>query len=251
MTFEPVTNERFANIAGVHYDQEEVIPGKVIYSRTHTVKDQWDVVAGAGPCVLITSFSDQTVTDEDAEKLPDNVVQWFTTNCQTDDRRVRSIPIGFVYNHIREKAMMTVIKEGELEKKNVLYVCFNNRHLGGRQELWDRFQGVSWATCKENVEPEEYYRDIAEHHYILSPPGAGPDCHRHWESVALGSLPIVKVDETIIPLGCYIPISDWDYVTLNNLMTIYDEESQGLSEVPEWFGMEYWRKEIGSWVKNL
>merc|ERR1719221_825400 len=39
-----------------------------------------------------------------------------------------------------------------------------------------------------------YLRLLAEHRAVLSPPGMGYDCFRHWEALAVGSVPLVKND---------------------------------------------------------
>jgi hypothetical protein len=41
---------------------------------------------------------------------------------------------------------------------------------------------------------EQYFSLIANSKYVLSPPGNGPDCHRTWEALTLGAIPIVKRD---------------------------------------------------------
>lgn len=40
--------------------------------------------------------------------------------------------------------------------------------------------------------PQEYRKALAESKFVLSPPGNGPDCHRTWEALYLGAIPIVK-----------------------------------------------------------
>ena len=37
----------------------------------------------------------------------------------------------------------------------------------------------------------EFMQEIAKHKAILSPPGAGYDCYRHWEALAVGTVPLV------------------------------------------------------------
>ncbi len=40
--------------------------------------------------------------------------------------------------------------------------------------------------------PREYRALVSRSKFVLSPPGNGPDCHRTWESIYLGAIPIVK-----------------------------------------------------------
>lgn len=41
------------------------------------------------------------------------------------------------------------------------------------------------------VSPHEYRNLVSNSKFVLSPPGNGPDCHRTWEAIYLGAIPIV------------------------------------------------------------
>jgi hypothetical protein len=43
----------------------------------------------------------------------------------------------------------------------------------------------------------EYYAKIARTAFTTSPRGDRPDCYRHWESVALGAMPIANIDREL------------------------------------------------------
>ena len=43
----------------------------------------------------------------------------------------------------------------------------------------------------ERVGPFEYFRMHRDFAFEISPPGNGLDCHRHWENIYLGTIPIV------------------------------------------------------------
>jgi hypothetical protein len=54
----------------------------------------------------------------------------------------------------------------------------------------------------------------AEFLFVLSPEGAGVDCHRTWEALLLGCIPIVKrsaVSELLVRLPALI-VEDWEQV---------------------------------------
>ncbi|OEU06279.1 hypothetical protein FRACYDRAFT_255289 [Fragilariopsis cylindrus CCMP1102] len=40
----------------------------------------------------------------------------------------------------------------------------------------------------------DYLRDISRTKYVISPDGDHPDCHRHYESIGLGAIPITQPD---------------------------------------------------------
>jgi len=51
------------------------------------------------------------------------------------------------------------------------------------------------STTKLSV--TEYYQTIASSRYVISPEGDRPDCYRHYETWALGAIPIVNADPAV------------------------------------------------------
>eukprot|EP00931_Biecheleriopsis_adriatica_P025541 TRINITY_DN15649_c0_g1_i1.p1 TRINITY_DN15649_c0_g1~~TRINITY_DN15649_c0_g1_i1.p1 ORF type:complete len:393 (-),score=68.50 TRINITY_DN15649_c0_g1_i1:207-1385(-) len=49
----------------------------------------------------------------------------------------------------------------------------------------------------ERVPIEQFLSKIAEYQFLLSPPGVGYDCFRHWEALAVGTVPMVLADPTM------------------------------------------------------
>ena len=99
----------------------------------------------------------------------------------------------------------------------------------------------------DHVPIDHFYQQIASHPYVLSPAGAGPDCHRHWESILLGSIPIVLKQPFLDVLeGLPVLLVDnWAEVTpkrlrdeLPSLMERF--HSPAMERV--WF--EYWQERI-------
>lgn len=41
------------------------------------------------------------------------------------------------------------------------------------------------------LNPKKYRQTLLNSRYVISPPGNGPDCHRTWESIYLGAIPVV------------------------------------------------------------
>ena len=44
---------------------------------------------------------------------------------------------------------------------------------------------------KDFASPQNYRELILNSKFVISPPGNGPDCHRTWEAIYLGAVPIV------------------------------------------------------------
>jgi len=64
-----------------------------------------------------------------------------------------------------------------------------------------------------------YFEHLARSKFVISPKGNGPDCHRVWESIYLGAIPVV-VDHISFSQFKHLPIlfiNDWNDVTMDFL----------------------------------
>jgi hypothetical protein len=203
--------------------------------------------------VLITSFSDSSVTDGMADKLPDNVKMWFSNNVMTDNPRVTAVPIGLRTSPKGEDELRLAMGRGRLPFNNLIYMNFIRQIKNGsnpRRGLYEQFGGRKYITTEggfDHVPMEQFYQQIASHPYVLSPPGAGPDCHRHWEAILLGAIPIVKrskATKILEGLPC-CQVDEWsevEPVMLKDSLTGFLELFKSPRMKICWF--EYWEKKI-------
>ena len=238
-----LNNQRLAALAGVDYKTEKIIEGPIVYSRTHTIRRQFRKLATFDPCILITSFSDKCVTQDMANCLPKNVKRWYSNNVDCNDPRVIGVPIGFVYNSEREQHLLDAVHQ---DKEGLLYVNFT-RSPKARIGLYEMFSGQDWVTLKggnsfADIPAPEYYADLSSHYYVLSPPGAGPDCHRHWETIYMGSVPIVLRHQAAILEGCpHLAVDDWSQVTKKLLRSDHQIPSYNCVDR---MTIDYWAERI-------
>ena len=55
---------------------------------------------------------------------------------------------------------------------------------------------------------------------MFSPIGSGLDCHRHYEALAFGALPLVDLYSSLVPLFASLPVvfvANWSAVTATRL----------------------------------
>jgi len=65
------------------------------------------------------------------------------------------------------------------------------------------------------LSPNQYQMAVRSTLFVLSPPGNGLDCHRTWESIYLGAVPVVKKSALSYSLYSNLPIvavDTWDEV---------------------------------------
>ena len=249
-----INNQRLAQLAGVDYDSERIIEGPIVYSRTHTVVSQFPKLAKFPECILITSFSDAKCTDQMAEKLPPNVKRWYSNNVNTDNHRVIGVPIGLRTSNEGEIVLRDVMYGDRPLERNLVYMNFYrniSRNPNPREGLYEQFLCKSWVTAEggfEHMSMPHFYGQIKAHPYVLSPPGAGPDCHRHWEAILLGSIPIVlksKATQILNDLPC-LQVDNWRQVTEKKLLKELPllKERFNNKEALEICWFDFWHKKI-------
>ena len=83
--------------------------------------------------------------------------------------------------------------------------------------------------------------------FVLSPHGNGLDCHRTWEALCLGCIPIVKtspLDSMYNELPVLI-VNDWNDITIELLQKTVDEY-KGREFRYEKLTLKYWMDMIKS-----
>jgi len=73
---------------------------------------------------------------------------------------------------------------------------------------------------------KEYFNSLPDYKFVISPEGNGIDCHRHYESLLAGSIPIIEHNSLIEDKykGCPILYTtDYSEINENYLITKYNE----------------------------
>lgn len=185
--------------------------------------------------ILISHNGDMSAPGNYASYLDDQkIIMWFGQNCDTVGHpKFCPIPIGLANakrihgNTLIFDSVLNVLKtDVQLQQKSRLYV---NLKLGTnpiRGKLYQFFKNKSFATLTpKKKDVAAYLYEMAQHRYTLSPFGNGLDCHRTWEALLVGSIPVVQTS-TLDPLYSDLPViivQEWHEVTINFLEEKYKE----------------------------
>jgi len=116
-------------------------------------------------------------------------------------------------------------------------------------------QGVPFAECvdKESGTRQYYssmravYHRNSRYRFALSPPGNGMDCHRTWEAMYLGIVPVVKsgpLDPLLADLPALI-VNQWDELSVDMLSSAWDDMWKRYhGAVLDKLHFDYWRQTI-------
>ena len=91
------------------------------------------------------------------------------------------------------------------------------------------------------VPRETTWRNQSQYAFVISPHGNGLDCHRTWEALSLGCIPIVKtspLDTLYTDLPVYI-VNDWSDITEENLRKVLHDFSQRKFDLNR-LTLKYW-----------
>lgn len=101
----------------------------------------------------------------------------------------------------------------------------------------DRYECLKCSSSMKKL-PKQYRVDYWKEHekgkWVYSPMGKGQDCHRTYEAIVLGSVPIVNSNSWIYPIFYDMPVKivdGWDTQVINNIQPNPDDKK---------IKLEYW-----------
>ena len=139
------------------------------------------------------------------------ILAWHAQNRDFDHPKLHSLPIGinlhnlwsnplqwgggYILPTLQELQLQTIAEDApnfiDREQK-----IFCNWHFSiDRADRKDCFNQIDKSTCFFQPEPRpmvETWEMQSRFQFVLSPHGAGLDCHRTWEALLLGCVPIIK-----------------------------------------------------------
>lgn len=191
------------------------------------------------------------------------ILRWFAQNCLTKHQKMVHLPIGLDYHTMSSSDSDWGKKQAPIEQEHAIQLvaknalpfherkrkCYSTFHFalnrGDRKEAYD-------SIPKELVMYEPSFVSRADSHihqieyaFVVSPFGGGPDCHRTWEALILGCIPIVK-SSNMDPLFEGLPVllvKSWKDVTQELLDTTIDT-FKGKEYNYEKLTLNYWKKQM-------
>lgn len=129
-----------------------------------------------------------------------NVV--FAQNSFDDYRGVTPIPIGLQNLSHKKSGVLEdyllyqdALRQGNPaahERDQLVFASFNIANQPDeRGELARLVEDSHYQLENRRIRLRDFRRRLLTSKFVLSPPGAGPDCHRTWEALLLGAVPVV------------------------------------------------------------
>ena len=206
------------------------------------------------PFVLITHNSDFNVTDEHIilANSP-KIIHWFTQNLNTSmaHPKISFIPIGFAntcWPHGRSEIFNKYNSyNSEISKPFPIYFYFSvgtNKALREPCKTIIESKGLPFLP---DFPPEQYMDILSKHEFSICPEGNGIDSHRIWESLFVGTIPIMlrnNFTENIKRAGypCIL-LDKWDNLEIDTLLTFKDTYNPNAFQRKTLF-LDYYKSQI-------
>ena len=229
------------------------------------------------PFTLVTGDSDLAVAAGPiAERVLDALtshpmfVAWYAQNRVFKHPKLHSMPIGLDYHTLsllegggrdhpwgarrvpvdQERQLAQIGRSaGSIAAKEPRAFC--NWHFaierGDRRECRRRVDPSAVSYQSDLATREASWRMNTRCAFTLSPAGAGLDCHRTWEALLLGSIPVVlrsPLDELFARLPVVI-VDDWSEVTPSRLCSELERIARNSFDFSQ-LELSYWTARIQS-----
>lgn len=233
--------------------------------------------------ILVTGSSDRGAPNEISKKHhikyckillnSSSLIHWFTQNYDLKDSnpKITPIPIGIDYYTLKirknfwwgprmspkaqEKQLIEISKTINFdERQNKTFSFFHfqmfRKHDSDRYRAIESLEKVNFNdNLKSRTNRKDTWKICCKYKFIISPHGKGLDCHRTYESMYLGCIPIVRSSslDLLYKDMPVIILKKWDDLDMNELL----KKSETLVNINKnKLTLKYWIDLINSYIPN-
>ena len=201
------------------------------------------------PFVLITHNGDLNINESFIPVATNNkVIHWFAQNSLLHHQKVTAIPIGlenrfYHYNGVIRDFRRLAFRK-TLKARRILFGFTVETNLKERLPALEALRESNLADTFKRTNSREYRARLERYAFVASPPGNGVDCHRTWEGLYLGAIPVVKrsIFYDAFPGLPVLAIRDWAEIATwdsSFLSQAYEELSKKIESCP-YLKFEFW-----------
>jgi len=204
----------------------------------HCIEEAFVLVSGDGDTAVDTAMLKEPNIAAMLES--DLLLSWYAQNLTVDHPKLNHLPIGLDYHTMWERpgawgisAISAIAQETTLLNMLARAPAFSERYMnaycnwrpvagwGDREACYSQIDRSVCLFESGSISRASTWQRQSEFMYVVSPEGIGIDCHRTWEAILLGCVPIVKRN-AITQLFENLPvllIDDWSEVTPETMRT--------------------------------
>ena len=183
-----------------------------------------------------------------------HLIVWFAQNIDYDHPKLKPLPLGIAnsyWKHGDTTIISRVIRVSRpfTQKLSNMYVNFKlATNTTERKKAFKQCKTLSLSRFASRKRFAAYLKEMELYRYVISPPGNGLDCHRTWEALLIGCIPIVKYSR-LDPLFEKLPVifvHEWSEMTEDFLEQEYQKLIHKKFNYEKIYA-DYWIKKIKSY----
>ncbi len=203
--------------------------------------------------ILISHNADTNITDVFEKYIDDKIIHLFSRNLMFKHEKCTPIPIGLqhrIYDN-KNKVIECIKKIKIIDKKinKIFYAFTEETNIIRSVALKSLSSNFLSEKPEKKLTREQYYIEVSKHAFNASPEGNGVDCHRTWETIHLGGIPIIGksvnseywklINLPVLIINSWEDINNFDenFIRREFKEIIKNSNNSGLY-------MDYWIKEI-------
>jgi hypothetical protein len=257
------------------YDWSKLESGKSVYINTsaipHFVATCFPQIPINVRFVLVSGDADETspndlfASHDDFLKFIEDprILHWFSQNGMATHPKFTRIPIGLDYHTLasgrphwwgpastpvqQEKLLEAIAKKGKpvKDRKTIIYCNFHfNLTTPLSYDRTDALKQMLPKLLQLELQPQPRMKSWTAQTacaFVASPYGGGYDCHRTWEALALGCIPILH-SSSLDPLFEGLPVlivKKWSDITHKLLEETKKKYSAAPTDLPR-LTLQHW-----------
>jgi hypothetical protein len=250
------------------YEIDNIKSGSVIWCKTDFLDKLFaDLNNRSESFILITHCSDHPITQEVFSRRPNCIKKWYAQNVDFKHKDLIPLPIGIENHSGKERGKWTDYNfletiEWKAEKINKIvnkfYCNFSLHTHYNRSNVLGKLINKDLAAVSTQKPYRDYFSDLKQFLFIASPRGNGIDCHRTWDALYAGSIPVVEKHIIYDSFNQYpiIQIDSWDSLSYDSFLKKYvNEFKEKKIEINyNMLNIEYWfniiKKEANEYRAN-
>ena len=189
------------------------------------------------------------------------IYHWFCQNCDIDfENYVTPIPLGIDYHTLHRKNfwgekrthfiyqdinlnLISRKRFNNFNKRKFKLICDIHLNKGNfnkeRQVAYQQSLKIkNTLFINKSISRSNFWRVMRDSQYIISPAGRGHDCHRTWEALVLGVVPIIKtsVNDILFKEMPVLIVDSFNDINDHLLNKNYNFSNRNLKKIT----LEYW-----------
>lgn len=204
------------------------------------------------PPVLIFHNGDIAPNRGVLEKLQTQTHHIFSSNIVHETPKLTPLPVGLENRYRNNNGVLADFHsfrdtaETRAREQRV-FASFNpstNREV--RDPVVRLFASSRFGWNPARISSPEYRKQVLNSKFVISPPGNGFDCHRTWESIYLGAVPVVlkefapvmfSEELPILAVENYSEFIEMSDAALDEAFDVISRKSKTLAFMTHWFDL--------------